>query len=93
MHTHSKLNFDLHSLIRQLTDENTKTEESLNKHIQLVLYNINHYCIITLCCLYNRMLMEDKQRQDSENRSLQGKLQKLEAQNAILEKVYYTKLP
>ena len=37
--------------------------------------------------------MEDKQRQDSENRSLQGKLQKLEAQNAILEKVYYTKLP
>ena len=36
--------------------------------------------------------MEDKQRQDSENRSLQGKLHELEARNAILEEVCYTKL-
>ena len=57
------------------------------------MYN-DHYNIITLFCTYvYRTVTEDKQRQDNDNRSLQEKLQKLETQNATMEKVWCTKLP
>ena len=84
-HTHRLTVF--FSVIRQLTDENTKKEEGMNKHLRSVLQLSIHTLYCSTVFIVHRTLTEDKQRLHSENRSLQEKLNKLEAQNVILEKV------
>ena len=45
-HTRTQANYFV-SIIRQLTDENTKKEENMNKHLRSVLqYTLNIYHII-----------------------------------------------